>query len=473
MPSVVAGSTDRVAWGYTNSYGDFQDYVVIEEDAEDPSRYRTPGGFEPFEEITETIEVRGGEDVAHSWRATRWGPIVEEDAQGRPLALRWIAHDREAFNLRLFDIVDAQSVDEALVIAAEWRGPSQNVMLADAQGRIGWTISGALPVRQGFDGLRPHSWADGSIGWKNEPADDVRPALSSDDGVLITANNRTVPSAWAATYGHVWAPPLRAARIDDLTNGTSAPLDEAACLAIQLDVRSSVHDFYRDLALEAAPADESDPLLARARGVLAAWSGEASADDPAFALLRAFRDALHEKVLAPIVAPCRELDESFRYRWTMTEEPVRRILEERPAHLLPPGHADWMAFIRSVLTDVARDMESDGGLARPWGEINRARIAHPAAMAFAPLGAILNMPTHPQAGDRSTIRVAGPSYGASQRMIVSPPHLQDAILHMPAGQSGHFLSDDYADSHPFWVAGTPSPLLAGEPRRTLRFVPGP
>jgi len=473
VPLVVAGSTDRVAWGYTNSYADLQDYVIIEEDPNDPTRYRTPDGFEPHEEITETLEVRGGEDVAHTWRVTRWGPIVEEDAQGRPLALRWIAHDRDAFNLRLFDILDAQNVDEALTIAAEWRGPSQNIMLADAEGRIGWTISGALPARRGFEGVRPRSWADGSIGWTDEPVDDVRPALSSADGVLITANSRTVPSAWAATYGQVWAPPLRAARIEDLTKGTSAPLDETACLAIQLDVRSPVHDVYRDLALEAVPADESDALLARARGVLAAWSGGAAAADPAFALLRAFRDALHERVLAPIVAPCQEFDESFRYRWTMTEEPVRRILEQRPAHLLPPGHSDWTAFIRSALSTVARDMELDGGLARPWGEINRARIAHPAALAFAPLGALLNMPAHPQAGDRSTVRVSGASYGASQRTVVSPGHLEDAILHMPAGQSGHFLSDDYADSHPLWAAGAPAPLLAAEPRHTLRFVPGP
>ena len=36
LPMLIAGSNGRVAWGYTNSYGDFSDIVVVDIDPQDP-----------------------------------------------------------------------------------------------------------------------------------------------------------------------------------------------------------------------------------------------------------------------------------------------------------------------------------------------------------------------------------------------------------------------------------------------------
>ena len=38
---LVVGSNGHVAWGYTNSYGDWTDLVVVEVDPQDPERYLT------------------------------------------------------------------------------------------------------------------------------------------------------------------------------------------------------------------------------------------------------------------------------------------------------------------------------------------------------------------------------------------------------------------------------------------------
>jgi penicillin amidase len=38
--------------------------------------------------------------------------------------------------------------------------PVQNALVADATGHIGWTLSGRLPRRVGFDGTLTLSWAD-------------------------------------------------------------------------------------------------------------------------------------------------------------------------------------------------------------------------------------------------------------------------------------------------------------------------
>ena len=87
------------------------------------------------------------------------------------------------------------------------------------------------------------------------------------------------------------------------------------------------------------------------------------------------------------------------------------------------------------------------------------------------LSPLLDMPSSPLAGDNNMPRVAAPTFGASQRLVVAPGHEAQAILSMPAGQSGHPLSPFYGAGHDDWLQGRPTPLLAGATRHTLRLMP--
>ncbi len=49
VPAVVVGSNTHVAWGFTNSQGDWSDIVLLEIDPSDPNRYRTPEGWRAFD----------------------------------------------------------------------------------------------------------------------------------------------------------------------------------------------------------------------------------------------------------------------------------------------------------------------------------------------------------------------------------------------------------------------------------------
>ena len=44
-PSLSVGSNGHVAWGFTNSYGDWTDLVELMIDPKDSNRYRTPDGW--------------------------------------------------------------------------------------------------------------------------------------------------------------------------------------------------------------------------------------------------------------------------------------------------------------------------------------------------------------------------------------------------------------------------------------------
>ena len=47
-PNLVAGSNGKIAWGFTNSFADASDVVILEPAGEDPNLYRTPAGPPAF-----------------------------------------------------------------------------------------------------------------------------------------------------------------------------------------------------------------------------------------------------------------------------------------------------------------------------------------------------------------------------------------------------------------------------------------
>ncbi|MGZ8184734.1 MAG: penicillin acylase family protein, partial [Methylobacter sp.] len=60
-----------------------------------------------------------------------------------------------------------------------------------------------------------------------------------------------------------------------------------------------------------------------------------------------------------------------------------------------------------------------------------------------------------------------PGFGASERLVVAPNHFEDAILHMPGGQSGQPLSPYYRDQQNYWLKGLPMALMTGKPEHLL------
>jgi penicillin G amidase len=467
LPGVVIGSNGDLAWGATNSFADQTDLVVVEVDPDDPTRYRTPEGWEPFDAHDETIEVHGGAPQALTVRWTRWGPVEDEDWLGRPLVVRSTVHEPGGLDFALFDLWQATTIEEAVAIIDRWRGPSQNWLLADAGGRIAWVVNGPIPRRQGFDGKVPVSWAGGDVSWVGERAGPR--LIDPPSGLLYTANGRTVPQD-PDPLTHVWMHSGRVNRISARL-ARETVWDEAELRAIQLDVRSAYNDFAVDVIAEAVPADDPDPTLRRMRELAQSWDGTAGLDEAGFVVVAEVTDALLDGVLEPLLAPAAAADERFVFDWALADEPVRRLLEERPQHLVPPPYATWPEFLRAVVESVASDLASrPGGVERTWAETRTVEIRHP--LGGLPLiGREFNMPPTPLPGWAGTVRAQTKRYGASMRMVVSPGREERGLLHMPTGESGHFLSPHYADQQEAWVEGLPTPFLPGAPVDTLTLLP--
>ena len=105
-------------------------------------------------------------------------------------------------------------------------------------------------------------------------------------------------------------------------------------------------------------------------------------------------------------------------------------------------------------------------LDRPgWDEVSRSQITvcFPPACPGWRVSSICR--ASPSAGCPQFVRVVYGRYiqhGASERMVVSPGHEANAILHLPGGQSGHSLSPHYRDQYHDWLEGRELPL-AGKP----------
>ena len=477
-PFVISGSNTQVAWGYTNSYGDWTDAVVLQPGASEAT-YRTPEGDREFVTYVEVINVKDGDPIEYAIRETIWGPVVDDvDYPDGEVAVSWIAHKPEGINLNLLDLEMATSVAEALDIANSMSMPPQNFVTGDAGGNIGWTIAGRIPRKTGFDPMLPADWSV-EHGWQGWLAPSEYPrVVNPESGRIWTANARVTDAEALRIVGDGgYDLGARARQIRDglFAKDTFTPED---MLAIQYDDRALFLSRWRDLLLEALDADAvaANPALGEYRKLAEDWIPRAVPESVGYRLVRAFRLEVERRVFYALTAPVREAHgENVRLRISnQFEGPLWSLMTEQPMHLLPQGYENWQELmIAAVEQNIAWFTENfDGPLSqRSWGEINTASIRHPLSRNIPLLGDDLNMPAEPLNGDLDMPKAQGPSFGASERYAVYPGDEANSIMHMPTGQSGHPLSDYYDRGHEDWVLGQSSPFLPGEVRHTLTLTP--
>ncbi|TMG85188.1 MAG: penicillin acylase family protein [Betaproteobacteria bacterium] len=456
VPSLVAGSNGDVAWAFTNSTGDWSDLVILEPDPTDPSRYRTPSGTLPISTVHETINVKGSASVPVEIRETIWGPIVGRDSSGHERAVAWVPLREGGINGTLAAVETAETLEQLFDVAARAGIPAQNVVAAQRDGRIGWSIAGRIPRRV--------SWADGTHGWDGWLAPAEYPRLvDPPDGRIVTANNRLVDKPALKILGDGgYDPGARARQIkDDLKAISRASVRDM--MSVHLDDRAIFLSRWRDLMLQtlSAPDIENSETRRELRRVVSeTWTGRASVDSAAYRIVREFRTHVAELAFAPLVERIRQVEADYSPTAARGGEgPLWALVSQRPMHLLDPKFRTWTDLLAAAADRTAEDAQKAGGIAAyAWGRANTVRIKHPLSTAVPMLGPFLDMPTEELPGDSHMPRVQGPTFGASERFAVSPGREQDGYFHMPTGQSGHPLSPHYRDANPAWVAGAPTPV---------------
>ena len=475
-PNIIAGSNGNIAWGFTNSYGDWSDIIILDTN-DDKSQYLTPTGYQDFTQHKQIIAVKDQDAREIIVKETIWGPVIGTNSNGKLLAYRWVAHDVQAVNLHHTQLELAKDVDDALVIASKSGIPAQNLMVGDKAGNIGWTIMGPIPKKSSQFGETPTHWADGINHWQGYLSSDQYPKIKNpENNRLWTANTRVVGGEMLEKIGNGgYALGARAQQIRDNLIAIDT-FSEQDLLNIALDDRAIFLQRWQAFLLKKVLTPQAiakHPDWQTVKKTITTDNLCACIDSVAYRLVNNFRLNVRNDVFSLINENLFQIDNSYSFRSIrhQLETPLWQMINEEPENFLWLPEATWPKIFEKALTSTLTDMTANQTLAKAtWGQQNTSTIQHPLSNAVPFIGRWLDMPPIPLPGDSYMPRIQGKGFGASERMVVSPGHEESGILHMPTSQSGHPWSPYYGLGHDDWVKGNPSPFLPGETKYTLTLL---
>lgn len=476
-PLVVAGSNGHVAWGFTNSYGDWVDIERVPCTAVSAASLTTPAGTSTALSVAhEEIRVKGAAPVTLEIKSGPAGLLLKVDERAHACWFgSWLAQQPAATNLNLLDMERVRSVAEALALAPAIGTPHQNAVLGDDQGHIAWTIFGRVPEDTG------PTRASGRGPWTSA-ADHPR-IVDPPQGRLWTANARVADEPRAlqliggqvAGLGAEYDLGARAGQIRDDLLRLSGPATPADMLHIQLDDRAVFLARWRTLLLTLLDADgvRAQPRRAEFRRLVEDWKPAASVDSVGYRLVRTYRDTTERATWDMLLAGLGVSGDEDTLLPAQFEGPLWRLLSERPLHLLAARYPDWPQFLLAQVDASIATLDKEcSALARcTWGARNLVRIRHPLSSALPLMASFLDLPPIELPGDHDMPRVQDHAFGASERFAVSPGHEADGYLVIPGGQSGHPLSPYYRAGFQQWAHGEPLSFLPGATEHTLTLTP--
>jgi penicillin amidase len=468
FPFFIFGHNDRIAWALTSTGSDVEDLVLERADPADPSRYVTEEGTLPFAVRSETIRVRGGEDVVVEIRASRHGPIVGElepptpGGETRLLALQasYLSEDDRAPEAAL-GVNAARGWDEFVAALSGQKVIQQNFGYADVDGNIGFIAPGRVPMRRPGEGRVPRP------GWTGEPqpeeiAFDALPrAFNPPAGVIINANNRIVAPSYPFYLGDGWDAGFRAERIAQLIEASSAHTVESMA-AMQVDTVSLVAKTLLPMMLDPLEGDDSRES---ARKALRAWAADPAmaADRPEPLIFAAWLRAFVEEVGRD------KLGGLFESWWGFRPLFAERVLRQRPVwcdRLSTPEVEACAGRLRDALARAMADLSSEFGedwRSWRWDAAHEARFSHQ-LLGRLPLAAgAVNVTTPIGGGNDTVLRAASDLtnadapfaavHGAGFRGIYDLADLSRSRFIIAPGQSGNPLSIHYRDLVGIWREG--------------------
>ena len=490
FPFVVLGHNGKVAWAFTNAYGDTSDVFGEKSDPADPTRYVTPDGTDAFSTRQERIEVRFGSSIDLTVRRTRHGPVISDgmdggEAEGAPADGYSYALAHTALLLgdttaqALWEVQRASSVTDAIESTRTVVAPQQNIALADVSGTVGLISPALVPLRKSPTSLLPVPGWTGAHDWDGwVPFEGLPQVVDPPSGRLVNANNRLVGPDYPYDLGHSWASPLRAVAIEQALDAAK-PHTVQASLAVQRDLHSVAAQ--RLLAAldwqSAGDRAPADLLLA-----MQAWDGTMAGDQPEplffHALLRALNRGLFLDELGPLFAD-HQGGNVERVLHMLTKAPHWCDEIETPAK-------ETCAEVMEASVTLAF-AEMSGRFGENWREW-RWDAAHVARFRHLPFGFMpvlkdLFDVTVPHDGGRYTANAGIVSFGENNlfnqvhgvgfRAVYDLADLDGSRFIQAVGQSGNVFSPHYDDLAARWATGVTVSLgpMQDATARVLKLLP--
>jgi penicillin amidase len=452
LPGIVIGRNAAVAWAFTNTGEDIDDYVeetlsadgqryVLHTDAAGDPEWR------PIERRTFQIRVKGEKEPrAVEGLFTERGPMAQRKLLGDAWYSReWLPLKDGVLRLPPIGFIQAHDWDSFNAAVDRMTIPAQNILYMDATGAMGYRVSGT-GIRRLATGRIPQTVASGA--WQGfEPSSERRrlfiPASAGEHRQIATANGRI----WIDAYDHNWSGDDRKARIADvLAARDDMTIDDQT--ALQLDT----HARFRKILLDwlgragaAVAADAQNPRFA----AWAAWDSTSQGDPIAFEEAGFAEDELTQLLLGRVRARfLTDADKDVAYRWAFRRAWLLAVLQA-------PDDRGFAVFgLRGP--DVARLLLKKlaaHGPFTPHQDANRSLAQHPFVGNVPVLGSLLRVDEPPQWGASDVVMAQTQHGGPAMRMVWDMKHPLESRWSLPVGESGHVRSPHYSDLQTRWAKG--------------------
>ncbi|MFB6638524.1 penicillin acylase family protein [Streptomyces chartreusis] len=530
MPGVVIGHNQNISWGMTNSGVDVTD-LYLEKLSGDGYLY--DGKTVPFITRQETIKVAGGSPKKIVVRETKDGmPLLSDRSDelvkvgrkatvdtaapdrgdGYGIALRWTALDPGTTMDAVFAMDRAKNWTDFRAAAALFDVPSQNLIYADTENHIGYTLPGKIPTRpQGYDGSVPAPGWDAKSRWTGYIDDDELPyEYDPARGYIVTANQAVVDKAkYPYTLTTDWGYGARSQRINDLIQ---SKIDDGGKIStddmrqMQLDNSSEIAKLLvpKLLKIDISDKDVRDAAAIReAQELLEGWDYTQDADSAAAAyfnsvwrniLKLAFGNKLPKELR--VEGQCLWVDPVNTTGPADETDKVRECGEREPDQAQPDGGDRWFEVVRSLMSDEDSDWwKTPSSGTRPsadnrdelfrramidarweltaklgkdidtwnWGRLHRLFLKNQTLGTEGPgfLQYALNRGPWKLSGGEATVNASGwnaaGGYGVvwvpSMRMVVNLGDLDKSKWINLTGASGHAYNAHYTDQTDKWADG--------------------
>lgn len=455
IPGIEIGHNAHIAWGVTNARPDVQD-LFVETLNDDGTQYQFEGEWKDLVFRTEIIQVKKGEPVTLQVRSTHHGPLISDASPDseQPMALRWTGVDQgRPLAGAILHLDRASNWDEFRAAVALWQLPGMNFVYADAEGNIGYQMSGAVPIRANNDvsGLAPVSGADGEHEWTGYiPFDELPSDFNPTGDFYASANNRPVGDDYPYFLSHYFQPRYRVEYISDhIRDAQGVTADDFATL--QASWYSDINwQVAQAIAGEAEPQGDAE---AAALDLLKNWDGVMAPDSAAASLSEAAMRHIIRLALAPKLDA--EMTDAYLSLAAYPYMFVQELLDD-PDH--PWWHGERAELLSEALSAAVDELGADQKK-WAWGEIHQMTFAHPLG-SIAPLRPIFNRGPYPTGGNWNTVN-SGAYYpdkayamglGPAYRIISDPADWDATRSIIPSGQSGQPFSPYYDDQIDPWLA---------------------
>ncbi|MEV5914770.1 penicillin acylase family protein [Streptomyces chartreusis] len=529
MPGVVIGHNQNISWGMTNSGVDVTD-LYLEKLSGDGYLY--DGKTVPFTTRQETIKVAGGSPKKIVVRETNNGPLLSDRSDelvkvgrkatvdtaapdrgdGYGIALRWTALDPGTTMDAVFAMDRAKDWSDFRAAAALFDVPSQNLIYADTENHIGYTLPGKIPTRpQGYDGSVPAPGWDAKSRWTGYIDDDELPyEYDPARGYIVTANQAVIDKAkYPYTLTTDWGYGARSQRINDLIQ---SKIDDGGKIStddmrqMQLDNSSEIAKLLvpKLLKIDISDKDVRDAAAIReAQELLEGWDYTQDADSAAAAyfnsvwrniLKLAFGNKLPKELR--VEGQCLWVDPVNTTGPADETDKVRECGEREPDQAQPDGGDRWFEVVRSLMSDEDSDWwKTPSSGTRPsadnrdelfrramidarweltaklgkdidtwnWGRLHRLFLKNQTLGTEGPgfLQYALNRGPWKLSGGEATVNASGwnaaGGYGVvwvpSMRMVVNLGDLDKSKWINLTGASGHAYNAHYTDQTDKWADG--------------------